>query len=97
MAHEEIIVGDNVTIAQFVSILDHDHDYVVQNNELIMKGYNTAPITIGSNVWIADKVTILKGVQIGSNVIIGANSLVTKNVPNNCIVAGNPVRVIKEI
>lgn len=51
-------------------------------------------VKIGNNVFIGMKSTILKGVHIGNNVIVGANSLVNKNVPDNCIVVGNPARVV---
>ncbi len=97
IALEKIVIGDHVTIAQFVTILDHDHAYNFKNNTMTLKGYKTLPISIGSNVWIGDKVTILKGVTIGNNVIIGANSLVNKSIPNNCIAAGNPAKIIKKL
>lgn len=48
-------------------------------------------------MFIGMKTTILKGIHIGNNVIIGANSLVNKNIPNNCVVAGNPAKVIMSI
>ena len=92
-----IIMGDNVTIAQFVSILDHDHAYQLLEDQLIFKGYNTERIIIGDNVWIGDKVTILKGVNIGNNAIIAANSVITKDVPSNVIVGGVPAKIIKII
>jgi len=95
VALNNIEIGDNVTIAQFVTILDHDHDFKFVNHSMILEGYKTKPISIGNNVWIADKVTILKGVNIGNNVIIGANSLVNKDIPDNSIAAGNPCSVIK--
>lgn len=95
IAHNHIEIGDHVTIARFVSILDHDHDYEFNNGKLELGGYKSAPIVIGSNVWIADKVSILKGVTIGSNVIVGSNSVVTKDIPSNTIVGGVPARVIK--
>lgn len=97
VAFENIIIGNNVTIAQFVTILDHDHDYNLVDGNLILNGYNTKAIVIGDNVWIGDKVTICKGVTVGNNVIIGANSVVTKNIPSNQIVAGSPVKLLKEI
>ena len=97
VSFEKILIGNNVTIAQFVSILDHDHAYKMINGEMRLSGYETAPISIGSNVWIGDKVTILKGVNIGNNVIIGANSLVNRDIPDNCIAVGNPARVVKSI
>ena len=52
---------------------------------------------IGNDVWIGGNVTILPGVEIGNNVIIAAGAVVTKNIPDNCIVGGVPARVIKEI
>lgn len=97
VAHDCIDIGDNVTIGQFVSILDHDHKYTFQQQNLVLDGYITAPIRIGNNVWIADKCTILKGVKIGNNVIIGANTLVNKNVPDNVVYAGNPARIVKHL
>lgn len=97
IAHNRIEIGSHVTIARFVSILDHDHDYSFNDDKLELGGYESAPIIIGSNVWIADKVSILKGVTIGSNVIIGSNAVVTKNIPSNCIVGGIPAKVIKQI
>lgn len=97
VTHEHVTIGDNVTLGQSVSILDHDHNYKMTDGIMSLDGYVTSPITIGSNVWIADKCTILKGVTIGSNVIIGANSLVNKDIPDNSIAAGSPARVMKSI
>lgn len=54
-------------------------------------------VKIGNNVFIGIKSTILKGVHVGNNVIIGANSLVNKDVPDNCVVAGNPARVVMSL
>ena len=97
VALDKVIIGNNVTIAQFVSILDHDHKFDIINNKLELDGYITSPITIGNNVWIADKVTILKGVTIGDNVIIGSNSLVNKDVKSNSIIGGIPAKLLKNI
>ena len=55
----------------------------------------SAPITIGSNVWIGENARICKGVTIGDNSVIGANSVVTKDIPANCVAVGNPARVVK--
>jgi acetyltransferase-like isoleucine patch superfamily enzyme len=95
--HEKIEIGSNVTIGQMVSILDHDHHYKIENENLELDGYNTSAIQIGSNVWIGDKSTILKGVNIGSNVVVGANTLVNKNVPSNCVIGGNPFKILKKL
>lgn len=52
-------------------------------------------VVIGNNVWIGDKVTILAGVRIGDGVIVAANSVVTKDIPDYCVVGGNPARILK--
>ncbi len=96
IAHEKITIGDNVVIARFVSVLDHDHAMVFEGETVKYDGYNTAPIRIGDNVWLGDKVTVLKGVSIGNNVIVAANSVVTKDVPPNVIVGGIPAKVLKK-
>ena len=55
------------------------------------------PITIGNDVWIGGNTVINPGVTIGSNVVIGSGSVITKDIPSNCIAAGNPCRVIRDI
>lgn len=95
MSRKSIEIGNNVVIAKFVTILDHDHAYSLQEGNLSFADYVLAPIVIGNNVWLADKVTVMKGVTIGDNVIIGANSVVSKDIPSNCIAAGIPCKVIK--
>lgn len=96
IAEDKISIGNDVLIARYVSILDHDHEIqsIFGGN---FEKLTTSPIKIGNNVWIGDKVTILKGVNIGNNVIIAANSVVTKNFSSNCIVAGVPAKKIKSL
>ena len=55
------------------------------------------PVTIGNNVWIGGSVTILPGVTIGDNVTIGAGSVVVRDIPSDCVAAGNPCKKIKDI
>lgn len=89
----EITIGKNVAIAQNVIIRDSDiHHVIVDDKELP----NSSPIYIGNNVWIGTAALILKGVTIGDGAIIAAGAVVTKDVPNNCLVAGNPAKVIKD-
>lgn len=57
----------------------------------------SAPVTIGSNVWLAGQTVVLKGVAIGDNSVVGIRSVVTSNVPPNVIVAGNPARLVKQL
>lgn len=88
--HERIEIGENVAISHDVTIMDSDA------HEGLWDGYEkTKPIKIGNHVWIGTRVTILKGVTIGDNAIIAAGSVVTKDVPNNTVVAGVPAKVIK--
>lgn len=91
----EVIFGDNVFLAPHVSIYTAGHpiDAAVRNLE-----YEYAkPVTIGNDVWICGNVIINPGVTIGNNVVIGSGSVVTKDIPDNCIAAGNPCRVIRPI
>lgn len=57
----------------------------------------SAPVHIGKNVWLGGDVKIMAGVTIGDNVVIGAGSIVTKNIPDNVIAVGNPCRVLRPI
>jgi len=97
IAFERIEIGNNVSIAQFVSILDHDHNYKVEDGKIDFTKFTTDPVEIGNNVWIGDKVTITKGVRIGDNVVIGANSVVTGSIPANSVAVGIPAKVIRQI
>ncbi len=88
-------IGDNVQVAPNVSIYTAGHPV---HPETRNTGYEYGiDITIGDNVWIGGSVSILPGVIIGDNAVIGAGSVVTKDIPANVIAAGNPCRVIREI
>lgn len=90
----EVRFGDNVLLAPNVGIYTAGHPLDVHQR---VAGIEYAyPITIGNNVWIGADVSILPGVSIGDNTIIGAGSVVTKNIPASVIAVGNPCKVIKE-
>ena len=55
------------------------------------------PVEIGNDVWIGGNVTILPGITIGNNVVVAAGAVVTKDVPDNCVVGGVPARILKNI
>jgi maltose O-acetyltransferase len=55
------------------------------------------PIVVGDNVWVGASVVVLPGVEIGSNVTIGAGSVVTRSIPANCVAVGNPCRVLRQL
>lgn len=87
-------IGDNVRINKGFTLLTHDFaSSVLQNiyGEFIP---SSGKVKIGNNVYFAQKCTILKGVTIGNNCIIGYGSLVTKDIPDNSVVAGVPAKVI---
>lgn len=87
-------IGEYCKITGGVTILTHDYSRSVlrrTNGILIGEGKKT---TIGNNVFIGMKSIILMGCQIGNNVIIGAGSIVSGKIPDNCVVAGNPARII---
>ncbi len=91
-----ISFGNNVCVASGVTFVTHDViDKVLNNMDYGYNfHYNCAPIKIGNNVFIGCNVTILPGVEIKDNVIIAAGSIVTKDVKENTVVAGNPAKVI---
>lgn len=90
---KKVSIGKNCAISWNLTILDSDfHNYKVNEKEII----NTKEVLIGDNVWIGNNVIILKGVHIGNNSIIAAGSVITKDVPDNCIAGGNPAKIIKD-
>src|SRR5690606_13204642 len=86
-----IILGNNVGISPGAKIISANH-----NNENHSTHDETSPIQIGNNVFIYANAVILPGVKIGDNVVIGAGSVVAKDIPSNSIAVGNPCKVIKE-
>lgn len=90
-----VIFGDNVFLAPHVSIYTAGHpiDAETRNTEVEY----AKPVTIGSDVWIGGNVVINPGVTIGSDVVIGSGSVVTKDIPDHVIAAGNPCKVIRMI
>ena len=93
-----IEIGDNVRIAEHVRFFTHDGGaHVLRTLGLLENADFFGPIKIGNNVHIGTEAMILPGVTIGNNVVVGIRAVVTKDVPDNCIVAGVPARVIKTI
>lgn len=91
----KVKIGDNCQLAPNVAIYTAGHPvHPDSRNSLYEYGIG---VTIGDNVWIGGNTVILPGVHIGSNTVIGAGSVVTKDIPDWVIAAGNPCKVIREI
>ena len=100
-AINKITIGDGLLTGRYVIISDNSHGGLSEEESLIepakRKLKSKGGIVIGNNVWLGDKVAVLAGVHIGNNVIVAANAVVTKNLPDNCMAAGVPARVVKQI
>jgi len=111
MAEEKIEIGSHCLVSWNVGIADSDFHPLEPAQRLIdaqaLAPYfknrpprprlKTAPVKIGDNVWIGMNAVILKGVTIGENSVVAAGSVVTKSVPPNVVVAGNPAVVVRQI
>ena len=96
-ARKSIEIGNDSQIAEFSSIRDFDHSFADVDVPIVKQGFKSFPITIGEDVWIGRGVAVLKGVRIGEHSVIGANSVVTKNIPPMTIAVGAPAKVIEEL
>jgi lipopolysaccharide O-acetyltransferase len=101
-AVKKVIIGADSLLASKIYISDHNHgkyDGLMQSEpfeRIYERKLNSKEVIIGKNVWIGEFVSILPGVKIGDNSIIAANSVVTKDVPGNTIVAGVPAKPLKK-
>lgn len=103
VASQSIKIGNNVLMASKIFISDLNHG-CYDGNESGQSSPNlkpndrplsSKPVIIGDNVWIGESVSILPGVTIGKGSIIGSNSVVTKSIPDYCIVVGSPAKIVK--
>lgn len=99
-AINQVSIGNNVLIASFVYISDHTHGNVNELGTPILPPlerplFSKGSIIIEDDVWLGEKVSVMAGVHIGRGAIIGANSVVTKDIPAYAIAVGSPAKVIK--
>jgi acetyltransferase-like isoleucine patch superfamily enzyme len=94
-AFDAVHIGANVMFAPRVCVLDIDHRFDSRDRPLRQQGYRTAPVFIGDDVWLGANAVVLRGVRIGRGAIVGANSVVTRDVPDYAIVGGVPARVLR--
>ncbi len=102
MNHNSVILdcakvkfGENVFIGPNCGFYTAIHPIKAEERNKFLE--TAQPITIGDNVWLGGNVTVLPGVKIGNNTVIGAGSVVTKDIPDNVVAVGNPCKVIKNI
>jgi acetyltransferase-like isoleucine patch superfamily enzyme len=94
-AYKHVKIGRECVIADRVMFIDFDHGVVEVERPIRLQGIYKRDVNVGNNVWIGYGACILRGVTIGDNAIIGTNSVVTKDVPANAVVAGLPAKIIR--
>jgi acetyltransferase-like isoleucine patch superfamily enzyme len=96
-AESSIEIGNHVLLGANARIYDTDFHPIHFQDRMAGVPPKTAPVVIGDHVWLAANVTVLKGVSIGARSVIAAGSVVTSNIPEDCLAGGIPARVIRKI
>jgi acetyltransferase-like isoleucine patch superfamily enzyme len=94
-AYQRVRIGQQCVIADRAMFIDFDHGVVEVERPIRLQGIYKRDVEVGSNVWIGYGACVLRGVRVGDNAIVGTNSVVTRDVPANSVVAGIPARVIR--
>lgn len=94
--NKKIEIGNDVLIASKVFITDHDHLISEFREAPKRTGLDSKEVKIGNRVWIGENVSILKGVKIGSDCVVAANSVVTKSFEDGAIIGGTPAKLIRK-
>ncbi len=97
VGHLRIEIGDDVWTGHHVYITDQNHGYDDLTLPISQQVMPERPVSIGDGSWLGHGTVVLPGATIGRHVVIGANSVVTGTIPDNCVAAGVPARVIKTI
>jgi acetyltransferase-like isoleucine patch superfamily enzyme len=92
-ARASVKIGSRCFLGHYTFVMDNDQHDVIRHTELPQSG----PVIIEDHVWIGSKAVILPGVRIGSRAVVGAGSIVTKDIPARCVAAGNPARVLRHL
>ena len=97
VGHLEIRIGDDVWTGHHVYITDQNHGYEDLGLPISKQVMPERPVSIGDGSWLGHGTVVLPGVTIGRHVVVGANSVVTSDLPDNCVAAGVPARVVKQL
>jgi len=94
-AYQRVRIGEQCVIADRVMFIDFDHNVADREQPIRLQGIYKRDVVVGSNVWIGYGAQILRGVSVGDNAIIGASSVVTRDIPANAVAVGSPARVVR--
>jgi acetyltransferase-like isoleucine patch superfamily enzyme len=94
-AYQHVEIGRECIVADRVMLIDFDHGAVEVERPIRLQGIYKRDVRVGHNVWIGYGACILRGVTVGDNSIVGTSAVVTKEVPENAVVAGSPARVVR--
>ncbi len=92
-----VSIGSHVNLAQGITVTSLNHNFSEPNKRIDEQGVSTQEIVINDDVWIGANAVILPGVTIGSHCVVAAGAVVTKDIPDGCIVAGVPAKIIKQL
>jgi acetyltransferase-like isoleucine patch superfamily enzyme len=96
-ASESITIEDDVMIGAFSSVIDSDHTFNLGQPNVVHNRVVTAPIRVGRGTWIGERVAVLRGASIGRCCIVGANSVVSGEIPDYSVAIGFPARVVGKV
>ncbi len=94
-AYQRVSIGRECVLADRVMLIDFDHIVVDVERPVREQGIYKRDVRVGNNVWIGYAACVLRGVTVGDNAIVGANAVVTRDVPDNAVVAGSPARIVR--
>jgi len=94
-AFQHVSIGRECIVADRVMLIDFDHGVVEVERPIRLQGIYKRDVRVGHNVWIGYGACVLRGVTIGDNAVVGTSAVVTKDVPENAVIAGVPARVIR--
>lgn len=92
-----VCIGHHVNLAQGITVTALNHHYEDPTKRIDEQGISTKPVVIGDDVWIGANAVVLPGVTIGRHAVVAAGAVVTKDVPDYCVVAGVPAKIIKQL
>lgn len=92
-----VCIGNNVNLAQGITVTALNHNFEDTSMRIDEQGISTKPVIISDDVWIGANAVILPGVTIGRHSVVAAGAVVTKDVPDNSLVAGIPAKVIRQL